>query len=448
MVIAQAGLDGGSTAWLLICAALVMVMTPAVGFFYGGMVRPANVLGTLMQSFAILALVTVLWVAVGFSLAFGGANWFIGGLEFAGLTDVGKAIPGIPIPGVPTLAFVVFQMMFAVITPALIAGAGAERWRFGAMIFFVCAWSLLVYAPVAHWLFSPTGWAAELGALDFAGGAVVHANAGAAALVVAARLGRRTGWPDPRLRPHNLPMVFTGAALLWFGWFGFNGGSALAADGIASVAVLNTQAAAAAALLSWALAERLRFGKATTLGAASGAVSGLVAVTPAAGYVSPLGALAIGALAGVACHLAVGLKGILRLDDSLDVAAVHLVGGVLGALSVGLFATRSINPLATDGLFYGGGYDLLGAQSIATGAVVAYSITMTFIILSLANRLLGNRISARDEAVGLDLSQHGETAYVPAAMLAAPTHAQVAQIENPNGGAAPAGPDRARHLAR
>ena len=287
MVIAQAGLDSGSTAWLLMCAALVMVMTPGVAFFYGGMVRPTNVLATLMQSFAILGLVTVLWVAVGFSLAFGGANGFVGGLDFAGLTDIDKAIPGISEPGVPTVAFVVFQLMFAIITPALITGAGAERWRFGAMIFFVAAWSLLVYAPVAHWLFSPTGWAAELGALDFAGGAVVHANAGAAALVVAARLGRRTGWPDPRLRPHNLPMVFTGAALLWFGWFGFNGGSALAADGIASIAVLNTQVAAAAALLAWALAERLRFGKATTLGAASGAVAGLVAVTPAAGYVSP-----------------------------------------------------------------------------------------------------------------------------------------------------------------
>jgi Amt family ammonium transporter len=405
----HASLDVGATAWLLACAALVLIMTPGVAFLYGGMVRGPNVLGTVMQSLITMGIVSVSWVAIGFTLAFDTSNPFVGGLHFAGLSDLNGTVPGIG--GVPLLAFVIFQMMFAVITPALITGAGAERWRLGAFVFFVAVWSLLVYAPVAHWLFSPAGWAAKLGALDFAGGAVVHANAGAAALVVAARLGRRKGWPNPDIRPHNLPLALMGAALLWFGWFGFNGGSALTANGVAAVAVTNTQVAAGAALLSWAVAERIRFGKPTTLGAASGAVAGLVAITPAAGYVEPLGAMAIGALAGVVCHLAVGLKAVLRLDDSLDVAAVHLVGGVLGGLSVGLFATRAVNPHAPDGLFYGGGYRLLGVQAIAVGSVVAYSLVMTLLIVGLANRLFRNRVSAREESIGLDLSQHGEAAY-------------------------------------
>jgi ammonium transporter, Amt family len=420
----QGGLDVGATSWLLISAALVLVMTPGVAFFYGGMVRAGNVLGTIMKSFIVIGIVSVVWVAVGFSLAFDKGNGFVGGVSFAGLPDLDATVPGIHTGGVPLLAFVVFQMMFAIITPALITGAGAERWRFGAFVFFVVLWSIMVYAPVAHWLFSPHGWAAELGALDFAGGAVVHANAGAAALVVAARLGRRTGWPDPHMRPHNLPLMLMGTALLWFGWFGFNGGSALTADGVAAVAVLNTQVAAAAALLSWAIAERVRFGKPTTLGAASGAVAGLVAITPAAGYVTPIGAIAIGALAGVICHLAVGLKAVFRLDDALDVAAVHLGGGIVGALAVGLFATSSVNPaVVSEGLFYGGGYRLLAIQAAAVGAVVAYSLFMTLLIASLANRLLGNRVSGREEAIGLDLSQHGEAAYSFAAAGPATTRA-------------------------
>ncbi len=422
MTVDQAGLDVGATAWLLVSAALVLLMAPGVAFFYGGMVRAANVLGTIMQSFMVIGIVSVLWVAVGFSLAFGQGNQFIGGFDLAGLPDLSATVPGIHLGGVPLLAFVVFQMMFAVITPALITGAGAERWRFGASVFFVAAWSLLVYAPIAHWLFSPQGWAAKLGALDFAGGAVVHASAGAAALALAARLGRRVGWGDPQMRPHNLPLVLIGTSLLWFGWFGFNGGSALTANGVATLAVVNTQVAAATALMSWAIAERIRFGKPTTLGAASGAIAGLVAITPAAGYVTPVGAIAIGAIAGVFCHLAVGLKAVFRVDDSLDVTAVHLGGGLVGCLCVGLFASRDANPAGADGLFSGGGYRQLGLQALAVCVVIAYSMLMTLLISSIANRIIGNRVTPREEAIGLDLSQHGESAYTftpPAAPIAA-----------------------------
>ena len=407
----QAGADVGATAWVLISAALVLVMTPGIAFFYGGMVRARNVLGTVMQSLITMGIVSVAWIAIGFSFAFDVGNPIIGGLSFAGLPDLGATLPGIDLGGVPLLAFVAFQLMFAIVTPALITGAGGERWRFGGFVFFVTAWSLLVYAPVAHWLFSPHGWAAELGAFDFAGGAVVHANAGAAALVVAARLGHRRGWPDPQMRPHNLPLMMTGAALLWFGWFGFNGGSALTADGIAALAVVNTQVAAGSALICWALAERIRFGKTTSLGAASGAIAGLVAITPAAGYVTPLGAIAIGAGAGVVCQLAVGLKSMFRLDDALDVAAVHLGGGLVGTLAVGLLASSAVNPAVPDGLFYGGGYRLLGAQAIAAGAVIAYSMVMTLLIMTLGGRLIGSRLTGREEVIGLDLSQHGEVAY-------------------------------------
>ncbi len=407
----QAGSGVGTTVWLLISAAFVLLMTPGVAFFYGGMVRARNVLGTLMQSFTTIGIVSVVWIAIGFSLAFDTGHALIGGFSFAGLPNLNAELPGVDLSGAPLLAFVAFQLMFAIITPALITGAGGERWRFGGFVFFVAAWSVLVYAPVAHWLFSPHGWAAHLGAFDFAGGAVVHANAGAAAIVVAARLGQRRGWPDPQMRPHNLPLMLTGAALLWFGWFGFNGGSAITPNGTAALAVLNTQAAAGAALLLWALAERIRFGKPTSLGAASGAIAGLVAITPAAGYVTPLGAIAIGAAAGVVCHLAVGLKSVFRLDDSLDVAAVHLGGGIVGTLAVGLLASSAVNPVVPDGLFYGGGYRLLGAQALAVAAVIGYSMVMTFIIMTLGGRLIGSRLTGREEAIGLDLSQHGEIAY-------------------------------------
>ncbi|MDT5026026.1 MAG: ammonium transporter, Amt family [Micromonosporaceae bacterium] len=430
MAVGQAGLNIGATSWVLCCAALVFLMTPAVGFFYGGMVRSTNAVSLIVQSFATVGLVSLVWVGVGFSLAFGDGNPIIGGVGLAGLTDLNAGVPGVNLDGVPLLAFMLFQMMFAIITPALITGAGAERWRFGAFLFFTVGWSLLVYSPTAHWVFSPLGWAAKLGALDWAGGAVVHASAGAAALVVALRLGRRTGWPDPRMRPHSLPLVLLGAGLLWFGWFGFNGGTALTANGLAAIAVTNTHLAASTGMLTWALAERIRVGKATTLGAASGAVAGLVAITPAAGYVSPLGALAIGVIAGAVCQLLVGLKSVFGFDDALDVAAVHLGGGVVGSLAVGLFASSAVNPAGSNGLFYGGGYRLLSVQAVAVSAVVAYSMAMTLLLLVVSDRLLGNRANLRQETAGLDLSQHGEAAYSYTGGLSA----AVAPRQNPDVG--------------
>jgi len=400
--------DSGSTAWLLASAALVLLMTPGIAFFYGGMVRRKNVLGVVMQSFAGMAVVSLLWIAVGFSLAFAGSGRFIGDVRYAGLpSELDNPIA----PGVPLTAFALFQMMFAVVTAALITGAGAERWRFGPFMIFVGIWSLVIYAPVAHWVFDPRGWAAQWGVLDFAGGTVVHINAGAAALAVALVLGRRRGWPDQADRPHNLPTVMIGVALLWFGWFGFNGGSAYGAGELAAIALVNTQASAAAGLLAWITAERIRFGKPTTLGAASGAVAGLVAITPAAGFVTPIGAMGIGVLAGTLCHLAAGLKRWFNIDDSLDVTAVHLGGALVGCLCVGLFATRSVNPDGADGLFCGGGYRLLGVQAGAAGVVVVYSLVGTLIIAGVINRIAAMRVPARHETVGLDLSQHGENAY-------------------------------------
>lgn len=411
----QGSWDVGATAWLLGSTALVLVMAPAVAFFYGGMIRQKNVLAMIMQGFATIGVVSILWAAIGFSLAFGSGR-LVGGFGLAGLTGGDAYLPGGRLPGlshlqVPVLAFAAFQMMIAALTPVLLTGATAERWRFEAYVVFVALWTLVVYAPVAHWIFSPEGWAHRLGVLDFAGGTVVHANAGAAALAMAWALGRRRGWPREQHRPHNVPLVMIGTGLLWFGWFGLNGGAALAANGVAATAVVNTQLGACAALLVWVGIERARFGKSTTIGAASGVITGLVAVTPAAGYVTPLGAIAIGLLAGAACQLAVGLKSWFDLDDSLDVVTVHLGGGVVGSLAVGLFATRSVNPGGADGLFYGGGYRLLGVQIIAVSAVVAYSLVLTGLLGSLTNRLLGNRVHQRDEAVGLDLSQHGESAY-------------------------------------
>jgi Amt family ammonium transporter len=401
--------DTGSAAWVLASAALVLMMTPGVAFFYAGMVRRTNVLNMVMQGFVTLAIGSVVWIVLGFSLAFAPGNQILGDLRWLGL-PAGDATVGAA-PGIPIAVFALFQMMFAVVTPALITGATAERWKFGAFSLFIALWSLLVYAPVARWVFSTDGWAHKWGALDFAGGTVVHANAGIAAVVLAYLLGRRRGWPDLVPRPHNLPMVMIGLALLWVGWMGFNGGSAYGANQLAGTAAVNTQVAASAALLSWCLLERIRYGKATTLGAASGAVAGLVAITPAAGYVTAVGALLIGIVAGMLCHLAVGLKNWFRLDDSLDVAAVHLGGGVIGSICVGLFATRKVNPEGTDGLFYGGGYELLGRQTGTVLIVVAYSAVMTLLIGGLLDRLLGNRVSPREEQRGLDLSQHGESAY-------------------------------------
>ncbi len=412
---AQGPISAGDTAWVLVSAALVLLMTPGVAFFYGGMLRRTNVLGIIMQSFCALGVVSVVWAVLGFSVAFSAGNGWFGDLRFAGLPVArsGDGVPGLPDLAVPLLAFAIYQMMGAVITPALVTGATAERWRFSAYMVFLVLWPLLVYAPVAHWVFSPTGWANQLGVLDFAGGIVVHTNAGAAAIAMALLLGRRTGWPGRQEPPHSLPLVMVGTGLLWFGWIGYNGGSALAAGGLAATAATNTHLGGATALLTWIAVERIQKGKSTVLGAGCGAVAGLVAVTPAAGYVAPYAAILIGGAAGAVCCLAVGLKSRVGLDDSLDVVAVHLVGGCFGTVCVGLFATRGVNPKGADGLFYAGGLRLLGVQVLALVVVVAYSLGATLLIGWLTGRLFGNRVSARQERVGLDLSQHGEVAYGP-----------------------------------
>jgi Amt family ammonium transporter len=409
-----AAIDPGAVAWVLSASALVLFMTPGVAFFYGGMVRSRHVLGMLMQNFAVMALVSLTWVVAGFSLAFGGTGALIGDLRFAGLHGMSLAVPGFTgshALAVPPILFAAFQMMFAVITPALITGATADRWRFGPFLAFVPLWLLFVYAPIAHWVFSPVGWAARWGALDFAGGTVVHINAGAAGLAMALVLGRRRGWPKSVMRPHNLPLTVIGAAVLWFGWFGFNAGSALKADSVAAYAFVNTNTAAAAALLSWSVFEWFRFGKPTTLGAASGSVAGLVAVTPCAGFVTPLAALMIGLAAGVVCAGAVSIKVWFLLDDALDVVGVHLAGGVLGTIALGLFATTSINPQGADGLFSGGGYGLVTRQTVTVIAVAAYSFLATYALGRVLERFLGNRVTPQQEADGLDLALHGESGY-------------------------------------
>ena len=411
-VAAQPVPDPAATAWLLPATALVALMVPGLALFYGGMVGSRNVLSMLVQSLVTMAVVVVGWVLVGYSLAFGSSGPLLGDLRFLGLLGMDGPVPGFGADlGVPPVAYAVFQMMFAVVTAVLLLGATAERWRFAAVLPFMVLWPLFVYAPVAHWVFSPDGWAARSGALDFAGGTVVHVNSGAAALALAFVVGRRRGWPDAGNRPHNLPFVALGAGLLWVGWFGFNAGSALRADGVAAYALANTAAAAATGLLAWIAVERVRCGKATTVGAASGLVAGLVAVTPAAGFVQPVSALAIGATGGALCALAVTLKVWFGYDDSLDVVGVHLVAGVAGSLSVGLFATTAVNPAGSDGLFASGEYALLGAQFLTVVAVAAYSFVATFGLAALLDRMVGNRASPAAERVGLDLAEHGESAY-------------------------------------
>jgi Amt family ammonium transporter len=404
------GIDTGDTAWILGATALVMFMTPGLALFYGGLVRAKNVLGTIMQAFAALALVTVLWVLAGYTLAFGpDKGLLIGGLDFLGLAGVGQE-PAAAAPTVPHLAFMAFQMMFAVITPALIAGAFAERMRFGGYVLFIGLWSLLVYAPLAHWVWGG-GWlgAAGVGALDFAGGTVVHINAGIAALAAALYLGKRRGSSEAFV-PHNVPMVITGAAILWFGWFGFNAGSALSSGGLAAQAFVTTHVAAAAATIGWLIPEWRRHRKPTTIGAATGAVAGLVAITPAAGYVAPWAAVLIGLVAGMVCYAAVGLKFRFGLDDSLDVVGVHLVGGIVGAMLTGVFAQLAINPAGADGLLFGNAA-LVGKQLAAVGATIVFSLAATSGILKVVDVLVGLRVSEEDEAAGLDLSQHAEAGY-------------------------------------
>ena len=411
-------MDSGATAWVLVSAALVLFMTPGLAFFYGGMVRAKNMLGMLMQNFFSLGLVSVLWALVGFSLAFGKGSGFLGDLSFAGLK--GLANPDLVLPGyvegfalaVPALAFAAYQMMFAVITPALITGATADRLKFSGYAAFLGLWLVIVYSPIAHWVFSPQGWLFKLGALDFAGGTVVHVNAGIAALAVILVIGKRKGWPQTPMQPHNLPLTLLGTGILWFGWFGFNAGSALAANGVAAQAFMNTHLAAASGMLGWLGIERLRGGHATTLGAASGAVAGLVAITPCAGFVGGMSPLLIGLLAGVFCFLAIQLKFRFGYDDSLDVIGVHLVGGILGSLLLGLFADKGVNAAGADGVFFGGGASLLGKQFVAVGATILFSGVASFALAKLVSATIGLRVSEDDESVGLDLSQHAETAYV------------------------------------
>jgi Amt family ammonium transporter len=382
------------------------------------MVRSKNVLGMLMMNFFSMGLVSVLWCLFVFSLAFGDdVGGLIGNLDFAGLKDLGDA--ELTLPGytddfaltIPPLAFAAFQLMFAIITPALITGALADRMKFTAWVVFLGAWLVVVYAPIAHWVFSPNGWLFERGALDFAGGTVVHINAGIAALAAVLVLGKRRGWPGEAMPPHSLPLTLLGTGMLWFGWFGFNAGSALAANNLAAQALVNTHMAAAAAMIGWLLVERMKGGRATTLGAASGAVAGLVAVTPCAGFVSSLSALIIGLIAGVVCFLAIQLKFRFGYDDALDVVGVHLVGGLVGSLLLGLFADAGINALGADGLFAGGGASLLGKQILAVAATVGWSFVATFVLAKVIDATIGLRVGPEEEAEGLDVTQHAEAGY-------------------------------------
>ena len=410
-------INTGDTAWVLASAALVMFMTPGLALFYGGMVRTKNVLAMLMQNFVCLGIVSVLWGVALYSLAFSGDGDLIGNFDLAWLQHTADQPTGFALT-VPPIAFLAFQMMFAIITPALISGAIADRMRFSAWMWFVPLWVILVYTPVAHWVFSPSGWLFQRGALDFAGGTVVHINAGIAALAAVLLLGKRRGWPKHPMVPHNLPLTLIGAGILWFGWFGFNAGSALAGNDLAATALVNTHMAAAAAMVSWLLVERLRSGHATTLGAASGLVAGLVAITPCAGFVGGMSPIYIGLIAGAVCAFAVSLKFKLGYDDSLDVVGVHLVGGLIGSLLVGVFADAAYNSAVAGapgggGLVETGNLDLLGEQLIAVGATMAWSFALTAVILLVLKVVLpkGIRSSEEEEETGLDQSYHSEAGY-------------------------------------
>ncbi|HSP96443.1 MAG TPA: ammonium transporter [Candidatus Dormibacteraeota bacterium] len=404
-------MDTGDTAWMLASAALVLFMTPGLALFYGGMTRQKNMLGTIMHSYFIIGLVSVHWAVIGYTLAFGtDVGGLIGGFDHLFLNGVGQG-PSPFAKTIPDLLFVMYQGMFAVITPALISGAFAERMRFGPFVVFTLLWSTVVYAPIAHWVWGG-GWlgAGHLGALDFAGGTVVHISSGMAALAAALVLGRRLGWPREPVLPHNLPFTVLGAGILWFGWFGFNAGSALASNGLAASAFAATHLAAAAATLAWALAEYLERGKASVLGAASGSVAGLVAITPAAGFVAPMPALIIGGVAGMLCYFAVSLKFRLGYDDSLDVVGVHGAGGTWGALATGLFASVAVNSGGADGLFYGN-VGQFGIQAISVLVTIGYSFIVSIILFKVVDATMGLRTSEEEEVMGLDLSQHGERAY-------------------------------------
>jgi Amt family ammonium transporter len=404
-------INSGDTAWMLAATALVMIMLPGLALFYGGLVRRKNVLSTIMHSFFGLALVSVVWVLVGFSLAFGPDvnGWgLVGNLSYIGFTNVGLAPSATYAPTIPFVLFAGFQLMFAAITPALITGAFAERKRFASFVLFTILWSVLVYSPVAHWVWASDGWLFKLGALDFAGGTVVHASSGLSALIVAILIGRRVVNGD-RMEPHDVPMTVLGAGLLWFGWFGFNAGSAVAASGLAASAFIVTNTAAAAATLTWVGASYLHKGKVSVIGAACGAVAGLVAITPASGFVTPGGAILIGLVAGGLCYSATLLRERVKVDDALDVFAVHGVGGVFGAIATGVLATSAVQA-SYKGLIDGNAGQVL-TQLIAVGATIAYAVVATFVIVKVVDAILGIRISARDEELGIDLAIHGEAAY-------------------------------------
>jgi Amt family ammonium transporter len=420
----QMVINSGDTAWMLASTGLVLLMTPGLAFFYGGMVRTKSVLNMMMMSMISIGVVSVLWVIYGFELAFGykaDSPWY-GSFSFSGLggvvndfTNNGGLYP------IPVLVFAAFQLMFAIITPALISGAIADRAKFTSWAVFVAIWSTLVYFPVAHWVFAfgnkvgdtvtGAGFLASKGLEDFAGGTAVHINAGAAALALTIVLGKRVGWRKESMRPHSLPLVMLGSGLLWFGWFGFNAGSALAANGVAALALINTQVAAAAALAGWLLIEKIRQGHPTSLGAASGAVAGLVAITPACAFVAPWAAVVIGFLAGILCSMATGLKYRFNLDDSLDVVGVHLIAGIWGSVAIGFFGASSVNSVGVDGLLYGGGIALLGKQAFGVAFVAVYSFIATLIIGYAIEKTIGFRIKRDAEVAGIDLNEHAETAY-------------------------------------
>jgi ammonium transporter, Amt family len=408
-----AGVDSGDTAWIIVCTALVLLMTPGLAFFYAGMVRSKNALGMIMQSFVTMAIVSVTWVLVGYSFAFDhdAFGGLIGGLHLVGLTHAEVAVPGLHLT-VPPLAFVAFQLMFAILTAALISGASADRMRFGAFVTFIAIWSVVVYAPLAHWAWSPEGWLHQAGLLDFAGGTVVEICSGASALALALVIGPRRGWPREMMAPHNLPLALLGAGLLWFGWIGFNAGSALSAGYLAASAALATHLSGVGGMIGWLVLEKRLTKKATTLGAASGAVAGLVAITPAAGFLSPLPALLLGATAGAASLFAIRLKFRFKYDDSLDVVAVHYVGGVIGTLFVGLFAAAAVNPAVRhQGLLLGGGLTQLARQGVGVLAATAFAFTATYALAWVLRATIGLRVTPDEESEGLDSSQHAETAY-------------------------------------
>jgi len=404
-------IDTGDTAFVLVSAAFVMLMTPGLAMFYGGMVRKKNVLSTMMQSFVAIAIVSIQWILFGYSLAFGpDSHGIIGTLQWAGLQGVGALPNPDYAPTVPHVAFMIYRAMFAVITPALITGAFAERIKFSAFFIFTILWSTIVYDPIAHWIWGTGGWLKNMGILDFAGGIVVHISSGISALAAALLIGKRKGYPHEKFTPHNLPLTVIGAGLLWFGWFGFNAGSALSAGTLSTMAFVATHTSAVSATLIWVVIEWLHRGKPTMFGAATGAIAGLATITPASGFVGPMSALIIGLLAGAICYLSLSLKTRLGYDDSLDAFGVHGIGGIVGTLATGLFAQKLINPSGADGLFFGDA-KVFATQAVGILAAIIYCFVVTAVILKVIDWTIGLRVNAEDEVEGLDVSQHGESGY-------------------------------------